>query len=92
MSKDDDIVSDLLLRVRVYATGLTDSEFLRLQFEARQVWGGMRPYVRKWAPDDARLPALGSTLSTGGTVKDAFAAAGVGKTKGYGLLGRRWPR
>ena len=92
MSKDDDIVSDLLLRVRVYATGLTDSEFLRLQFEARQAWGGMRPYVRKWTPDDARLPSIGSTLSTGGTVKDAFAAAGVGKTKGYGLLGRRWPR
>lgn len=94
---DDDIVTDLLLRFRAAfsaatSTGMNDFDLLRLQLEARQAWGGMRPYVRKWAPDDVRARVVGVTLSTGGSLQDAFDAADVGKTKGHALLSRRWPR
>lgn len=57
VADQDDLVTFLVKRIREVVPGLTDRDVFQMQRDARARWGGMRPYVRVHAPQDARQSA-----------------------------------
>lgn len=88
---DDDIIRDFLRRVRTVATSVSDRDWLHVELDMRQAWGGARPYVAK-APAEGKAARLAESLAAGRPLREAFDAVGVSQRSGYRLIGRRLGR
>jgi hypothetical protein len=84
--KDDDIVRDCIWRV-IENPPATVEDVLNLEVGLRQKWGGAEVYVPKKLTA-GKLQRMGSSLGTGGSLREAFACAGVSRPTGFRLLSR----
>lgn len=78
----DDIISDLLKRIADIAP---PERRQHLEVEMRKHWGGSEVYVRK-ATSLQKALKVGSGISSGLTLMEAFDSAGVSRASGYRLL------
>lgn len=78
----DDIVKDFARRLAAYTS---PEEVRRQEDDIRRQWGGAEVYIKK-APAEGKVRALSGRLAAGATIREAFEAAGVGKSQGYFYL------
>ena len=62
---------------------------VELEIGSRQAWGGGKPYVAKQLNRTTRTTLLAQGLRQQRPLSEVFAQAGVSRTTGYRLLGRK---
>lgn len=85
---DDDIIRDCVKRVKEMHPDTSDDQLLKLELVLRRSWGGSHLYVHK-RPALEKASRQAQSLAAGGSVYEAFAAAGVSRSHGFRLFSRR---
>lgn len=81
------MATDFVLEVVRIMEEAKDSRQAELRIRER--FAGNRPYIRG-NPPDLGSSRVAASLSTGGTLREAFEYAGVSQATGYRYLSRRW--
>lgn len=87
---NDDIVRAILELARA-ADPKTAAEWVALERQVRDEWGGCRPYIAKEPLQKKRL-VIGARIAAGGTVEEARREARVSHAWVYRILGQRTRR
>jgi hypothetical protein len=90
---DGETFDERVVRLILAARGIpADAEsVLELRIALRQEFHGARPYIGSPERLKKKL-GLGRAISWGLSVREACEAAGVGRSWGFVLAGRRWGR
>lgn len=83
-----DVIDDLIAELRAEFPEVRQDRVLRFEVMLRDRWGGERPYVSRH-PGKKNAWGLGTSLSVGMTLDQAFEAVGVSRRWGQALLLRR---
>lgn len=84
-----DILDDVMRLLSEQRPDLRPGDLVRVEQQARQIWGGSDVYIAKRTAQ-GKVLRLADELAAGAPIGQAIRDAGLSRRTGYRLLSRRW--